>query len=146
MIFEIIGEPVGKMRPRATNKGGYVRMYTPTETVNYESFVKLSFVNAFPEHVLITKPIVMKIWVYKRIADSIPAKKRELMLSGDLQVETKPDLDNIIKTICDALNNVAYVDDRLIVGLFATKQYSEVSKVVVEINEYVNKKENNNGI
>jgi len=145
MIFEIIGEPVGKMRPRATNRGGYIRMYTPTETVNYESFIKLSFINAFPEHTIIATPITMKICVYKKVADSTSNKKKELMLSGDLQVETKPDLDNIIKTICDALNNVAYIDDRLIVELFATKQYSETSKVVVEINEY-KKKENNNGI
>ena len=43
--LKILGEPMGKQRPKATSINGYVRTYTPKETVNYESMV----VNAYKE-------------------------------------------------------------------------------------------------
>ena len=44
--FEIIGEPKGKGRPRFARIGNGVRSYTPKETHNYESFVKVSYINS----------------------------------------------------------------------------------------------------
>ena len=44
--FEIVGEPKGKGRPRFSSFGNVVRSYTPKETHNYESFVKVSYINS----------------------------------------------------------------------------------------------------
>lgn len=47
----------------------------------------------------------------------------------------KPDADNIAKTICDALNGVAYDDDKQIAWLSVYKQYSENESIYVTIEE-----------
>ena len=43
----------------------------------------------------------------------------------------KPDADNVIKIITDALNGIAYDDDRQIVALMFEKFYAEIPHVDV---------------
>lgn len=47
------------------------------------------------------------------------------MLDGELLPSKKPDIDNIVKAVLDALNKVAYRDDTQVVELQVRKQYSE---------------------
>lgn len=50
----------------------------------------------------------------------------------------KPDIDNLIKFVLDALNGQLYVDDSQVVSITATKQYAPESCIeikVVEITE-----------
>lgn len=47
----------------------------------------------------------------------------------------KPDIDNIAKVVCDALNGVAYKDDKQIVSLKLAKRYGSLPMVVIDINE-----------
>lgn len=47
------------------------------------------------------------------------------MLNGELLPAKKPDIDNIVKAVLDALNEVAYRDDTQVVELQVRKQYSE---------------------
>lgn len=47
----------------------------------------------------------------------------------------KPDMDNIIKIIADALNGIAYYDDSQIVDTAVRKFYSDEPRVVVKISE-----------
>lgn len=55
------------------------------------------------------------------------------MISGALLPTKKPDLDNVAKIVCDALNGVAYKDDAQIVDLKVHKYFSETPEVVVVI-------------
>ena len=57
------------------------------------------------------------------------------MLSGEIKPTKKPDADNIVKIICDALNNIAYKDDTQVVDLQVKKIYGGTEKVIVEIEE-----------
>lgn len=50
----------------------------------------------------------------------------------------RPDLDNYIKAILDALNGIAFKDDGQIVDLSATKRYGE-PRIEVSINEAGNR-------
>lgn len=43
--------------------------------------------------------------------------KKTAMLSGELLPTKKPDIDNIVKAVLDALNEVAYRDDTQVVEL-----------------------------
>lgn len=43
VTFTIPGQPKGKMRPKVTVQGGYAHAYTPKETTNYESYVKVMY-------------------------------------------------------------------------------------------------------
>jgi Holliday junction resolvase RusA-like endonuclease len=51
----------------------------------------------------------------------------------DFWVSTTPDLDNMEKSILDALNGVAYTDDRLVVVKSSSKRYVRGGEPRVEI-------------
>ena len=55
------------------------------------------------------------------------------MLLNNIRPTKKPDMDNILKIIADALNKVAYYDDKQIVECSIKKYYSNAPKVIVEI-------------
>lgn len=58
------------------------------------------------------------------------------MLDGEILPLKKPDMDNIVKVIADALNSVAYQDDSQVVLVKAKKVYSALEGVDVTIEEY----------
>jgi Holliday junction resolvase RusA-like endonuclease len=114
MIKLIIpGKPMGKQRPRVMKSG---ITYTPKETVNYETLVKQLYITHHSGE-LLGGSVHMGIVAYFDIPKSAPKKNRELMLKGEILPTKKPDMDNIVKIIADALNGLAYHDDSQIVSL-----------------------------
>ena len=63
--------------------------------------------------------------------------KQHKMLSGEILPTKKPDNSNIIKSIEDALNKIAYHDDKQIIRGFHDKQYNEREGVRVTIYELI---------
>ncbi len=128
-IFTIYGNPVAKGRPRVTKWG----TYTPEKTVNYENLVKMSYLERWSNQPLLACDLRIEITFYFQIPKSTSKKNRELMLLGEIRPTKKPDIDNCIKAITDALNNLAYKDDSQIVEITACKWYEEEPKVCVKI-------------
>ena len=58
------------------------------------------------------------------------------MLDGKELPLKKPDIDNIVKVVADALNGVAYHDDTQIVMVVAKKVYSLLEGLDVTVEEY----------
>lgn len=138
MVFEIVGAPVGKRRPKFSTIHGYAQAIKPKEDAIYENLVKLSFQSNKPqEYRLFEKPIKIKIEAYFAIPKSFSKKKINMAVEGVINPQTKPDADNIAKIICDALNNVAYKDDTQIVELTVVKRYALEPKVKVTLNEFI---------
>ena len=145
MMFTIPGAPQGKKRPRYSRKTGV--MYTPSETVQYEKYVKECFYSQggkrFPEsttiyaeghrEVEITQAIKVEIWSFIEPPKSAPKWKKRVMLYGSILPTRKPDIDNIGKVILDALNGAAYRDDSAVTELTVHKVFSDEPRVVVEI-------------
>ena len=134
IAFDIEGEAKGKGRPRRTNNG---HVYTPTNTGNYENWVRDRFLASGQEPLIGKVPIAASITVYTAIPKSTPKKLRAKMESGEVRPIKKPDCDNIIKSILDSLNGIAYADDCQIVTLAYEKAYSEMPKVSVKLWEMV---------
>ena len=132
MKFEIIGTPVAKGRPRL----GKYTTYTPTKTINYENWVKISYLNQYKDKEKITgKAIRMEIWaIFEPTNTEKKSKKKYQSLLGKPYTK-KPDNDNIAKSICDALNDIAYDDDSRICELIVHKLYGEQAKAIVQIEE-----------
>ena len=63
----------------------------------------------------------MIILMLARIVQSLPA--------------IKPDIDNYVKAILDALNGVAFRGDKQIISLNAKKLYSDKPRTEIEIKE-----------
>ena len=133
--FTIIGKPFGKQRPRFARRGRFSKAFTPTETVNYEVQVRETFVRECNPTNLLQGPLRATITAHHPIPKSVSKKKRQLMLDGHIRPELMPDADNIAKVVLDALNQMAYADDKSIVELVVIKYYSEQPCVEVEIHQ-----------
>lgn len=57
------------------------------------------------------------------------------MLNGEILPTKKPDSDNIIKIILDALNGIAYHDDSQICSIHFEKKYAEIPVTKITIKE-----------
>lgn len=131
--FTIPGEPTGKARPRITRNG---RAYTPGKTVNYENWVKWIYQTEVGDKKFEDDAqIEIRAKALMAIPKSASKKKRQIMLEGGIRPTKRPDLDNILKIICDALNGVAYHDDASIVYAAIEKMYSETPCVKVWLND-----------
>lgn len=132
--FTILGEPAGKGRPRFRSVGPYVKTYTPEKTVNYETLVQLEYEQQCKNHRFPDKtPLDLRISAYYSIPKSASKKKRMLMMCHAIRPMKKPDNDNVVKMIQDALNSVAYHDDVQIVDCQLRKFYSDRPRVEVII-------------
>lgn len=130
--FTILGEPKGKGRPRFCRNTGHA--ITPKDTVNYETLVHMEYVEQcqevrFPDDAMLD----MRIKAFYSIPKSKSKKVKALMLDGTIRPTKKPDMDNVVKIIADALNQVAYRDDTQIVDCQCRKFYSENPRVEVSI-------------
>ncbi len=107
LSFVVPGEPVGKERPRARvitpgNAGkAFARFYTPSKTVAYESHVRT----------LTQIAANLARWRFKQ--DALFHVLLRIFTTHALQ---RPDGDNVFKAVADAMNGIAYSDDKRIVG------------------------------
>lgn len=129
--FTVPGEPQGKARPRVTRYG----TYTPKKTVNYEKAIKNAFLSAGGRRT--ESPVKVSITAYYKIPKSASKAKTASMECGEILPTKKPDLDNIAKCVCDALNGVAYKDDAQVCSLNVKKRYSKEPCIIVSIKELI---------
>lgn len=134
MRFTIPGEPVGKARPRfARTPSGNVKAYTPAKTAGYERYVAMLYRASGGK--LNDGAVMINITAYYKMPQKLSKARFSDMLNGVLLPTKKPDIDNVVKIILDALNSVAYTDDSHIVRLSAEKSYAINPSVEVEIDE-----------
>lgn len=140
MEFIVFGKPKAKGRPRISTYGGVARAYTPKDTIEYENLIKLSYLQSSEtqEKVDFEKPIVLRVKAFYEIPKATSKKKRVEMLREKIRPCVKPDIDNCIKSVLDALNKIAFKDDAQVIELYAAKYYSEQPRVEVEIKNYGN--------
>jgi Holliday junction resolvase RusA-like endonuclease len=58
------------------------------------------------------------------------------MLENDISPTKKPDIDNVVKIVLDALNKMAFKDDNQITKIDVEKKYGEKEKLIVKVEEY----------
>lgn len=133
--FIVSGQPIGKQRPRFALKAGRVQAYTPPKSTHYEKMVarayKLAGGQMFPDDVAVR----VSIRIGLRIPSSASVKRKQAMRGGLIRPLTKPDTDNVIKSVLDGLNGVAYADDKQVTTVRATKVYDDDPHITVRICE-----------
>ena len=136
--FTYHGEAVGKGRPRVSRRGNYVHTYTPEKTRVFEEAMRFEFMASNSESMPVyekDKSLKAKVIIGVSIPKSYSKKKHALCRDRVLTPAKKPDIDNILKAVFDALNGYAFEDDSQIVMVYAEKYYSEEPFVEVEIDE-----------
>ena len=134
--FTVYGESVAQGRPRATNVSGHTRLYDPKKSSDFKDFVKLVASEHAPEK-LIEGAIRLTLKMYRPIPKAISksAKKAALAEAGKIRPTSKPDVDNYVKSVKDALKWVIWKDDSQVVDLVAGKYYGERPRVEITIEE-----------
>ena len=126
---------MGKVKAKQSVKFGKNRAtYTPEDMVNYANWVKTCFYKDYPDHLpseLDGYNLTVQIYAYMKYPKSFNREKIEMAEAGILKPTVKPDWDNISKNICDALNGVAWSDDKAITDGAVHKYYSEYDYVNV---------------
>lgn len=139
--FTVFGEPYGKGRPRFNKFTGSV--HTPQKTASREALVVYEYRRQcgafrFPD----TAMLDMLILAYYAVPKSDSKVTRSAKLHGIIRPTKKPDMDNVVKLVADALNQIAYRDDTQIVDCRCRKFYSERPRTVVIIKQIELGKEN----
>lgn len=128
--FVVPGAPQGKARPRMTRAG---HVYTPAKTRSYEALVASEAKAAMKGHPPFTGACTASVVAYIGIPASWPAKKRAAALAGEILPTVKPDLDNAIKAVFDAINGVVWLDDKQVIDGRVIKLYSGDPRVEVSV-------------
>lgn len=137
LFFEVPGEPVGKARARTFvhRQSGRVVSMTPAKTKAYEESVRLAFYRAHSGQEPIAGPVALEIYAFFGVPASWSRKRKDAALAGGAVASKRPDWDNIGKSVSDALNGVAYLDDSQIVDASVQKRYASRPRVEVSIVE-----------
>ena len=136
VTFHVPGKPQGKARAKTVrNKHtGNTMSYTPETDLLYENYIKDRFLNKCNGMFLERgKPVTLRIVARFLPPKSTSKKRTALMLDGKELPLKKPDIDNIVKVVADALNGVAYHDDTQIIKLSVTKAYKEEAYLSVTL-------------
>ena len=116
------GTPIGKSRPRfGRTKAGGVVTYTPQKTRDYERALKSFAQVAMIGKTMLEGPVKVTITAY-----FLHKTKTGWHVS-------RPDLDNIIKAVLDALNEVVFDDDAAVCELVAAKKYDNEERIEVQV-------------
>ena len=135
MSFTVPGVPVGKGRPRAFRMGKGVRMHTPDKTARYENLVAMAAKQAMAGRSLIEGSVQIDLTLVTTPPASWSKKRRAAALAGETRPNTKPDIDNVLKAICDAINGIVFVDDKQVCDATARKRFGETPGAHVTIQE-----------
>ena len=123
--FKVYGKVLGKPRPRVNRNG---RVWTPKKFKDYENKIANAYIEAGGEKLEV--PVSVKVRTFRSLPESRPKKVES---EPD---NFKPDVDNIGKIFLDALNGVAYGDDKQVTLLCVTKmpraRREEFATVTVE--------------
>ena len=122
--FTVFGEVVGKGRPRFSTRNGFPQAYTPKKTADYEKQIKSAYLEKYQPMMFESGAVGLIILACIGVPKSASKKKQEYLIDYELPTK-KPDADNIIKVVMDALNGLAYTDDSQITYISFRKRYSK---------------------
>jgi Holliday junction resolvase RusA-like endonuclease len=115
--------PVAQPRQRHALVGGHVRNYTPTASPanTFKATARLTWQQFCKDVAPLDCPVYLGVdFVFPK-----PKSKTKAKDSGHrIWCDVKPDVDNLLKCLQDALNGLAWTDDKLIVMVRMTKTYA----------------------
>lgn len=127
--FEVPGDPVPKDRPRVTRWG----TYTTKKTKRYQLAVGLAAKAAMAGSEPLDFPVEMVAYFIFEPPASWSNRKREAAIGRELAYTAKPDLDNLGKSVMDAMNGIVFKDDSQVYHLAVCKAYGSTPKTLIRI-------------
>ena len=132
--FTVFGEPTAQGRPRFAVINGHAIAYDPAKSRDYKQAVKAAALPVKPK-ALLDGPLQLTVMIYKSLPKSMCRLSRAKAMAQEIQPTTKPDIDNVVKAVCDSLNKLIWYDDSQIVTMYVSKWYSDEPRVEISIKE-----------
>ena len=137
LSFTVQGQPQGKGRPRMTKSG---HVYTPAKTREYEERIRNAAMSEMGRSKILPwkdkQPLKVIIECFFALPKSATKRQRIDVLEHRAFPLKKPDIDNVAKSILDAMNGYVYGDDSQVTDLVITKRYDcEDAFVIVTVKE-----------
>jgi len=107
--------------------------YTPAATRKFEAHARLAAQLAMDGRPPINTPVRVELLVELPVPASWSRRKAEGAITGDVRPTARPDIDNYVKSILDALNSIVVVDDAQVVDVHAVKKFGFSPKMVATI-------------
>jgi Holliday junction resolvase RusA-like endonuclease len=120
--FIVDGDPGTKGRPRLAKSG---RVYTPQGTKLYQGRVLRAFKGQYAGEPWGCPVGLSLVMVCKRPS---VLRKRDVERGWCPYSRNRPDIDNCLKAVMDALNGHLYVDDRQVCEVHASKVYAAIDE------------------
>ena len=132
--FQVEGDPKGKGRPRFSRVGNFTKVYTDKQTLSYEAMIATFAKQAMGASDPLKTPVSVFLHVRLPIPQSYSKKRKEACLRG-VEYPKKVDLDNVYKSITDAMQGIVYLNDSQIVEAHITKVYAETAGANIMVQE-----------
>lgn len=124
--FHIAGIPKAQPRVKAFRRGRFAGVYDPGTADNWKLMIRAEAKRSW-SGVVSHDPIRMRVWFF------MPRPKSHFAKDGSRKAKTphfhtsKPDLDNLVKAVMDAINDCGNIwhDDSQVVDLEISKRYCE---------------------
>lgn len=135
IAFTVPGPPKPLQRARVGRMGAHARMYDPEANTTNKATVGLHGKQAMEKWArlgnggLLIGPLQLDVTFY------IEKPKSKIRKNSDPfpYPDSKPDLDNCIKLVCDALNGIVWKDDCQVVGIAASKAWAPATGPYTDI-------------
>ena len=82
---------------------------------------------------IIDGAVAVQICLFVTPPASWSLKKQRAALDHVTMPTAKPDVDNVIKGIFDAMNEIVFRDDKQVVDLSVQKRYAETARAFVKV-------------
>lgn len=142
--------PMGRKRTAFRGKDGATH-YPETKDIRSVYHIRKAFVDAYPEmnpevwqakieegaariaagalslgefDTPIASAVKLTVRLWHKCPTVMSKKRRRAAWMNPAAMTTKPDLNNVINQVCDALTGYAYVDDKLVAELEAVRYYA----------------------
>jgi Holliday junction resolvase RusA-like endonuclease len=130
--FVVPGKVIGKGRPHFVRKTGVA--ITPQQTRSYEGLIR---------DIVLPQMVGKKPWEgcvracitgYYKVPKSWSKTKAAAAMKQEIPPK-KPDVDNVVKIVLDALNRVVYLDDTQVTRCFVEKIWADEDRLEVFLEE-----------
>lgn len=120
-LITIKSPPQSQGRPRFVTRGSHSFAFDPNKDKKNWARIQI----AEQVNNILSIPLHLDIKFYMPIPKSTSKKKKDLMLFNEIKHQKKSDIDNLLKFTLDAMNNIAFKDDKQIWKLQVEKRYDE---------------------
>lgn len=138
--FTASGPVRGQGRPKAYVKpSGHAGLYQTDADLSYREMLRVLALEAMRKAGYSAavadaeRGFTVKIEALRAMPGSFSKRKRRMAMDGRIPVTAKPDIDNVIKMVLDAMNGIVYPDDRLVQSVWALKAWDDADMLAVDV-------------